>query len=145
MSPRLKIFVVDDEPTICSTLAAILRQSGYDATAYTNPIEALWAAERLQPHLVISDVAMPELNGIALAIRIQSKSPGCKVLLFSGHAATSDQLSEAKRRGYEFDLLAKPVHPDELLLEIKSIVEQSSSSRSLILIPDRPKLEMPKG
>jgi CheY-like chemotaxis protein len=141
----LKIFVVDDEPSICSTLATILRHDGYDVTAFTNPLEALWAIESLRPNLVITDVSMPELNGIELGIRIRAKLPSCKVLLFSGQAATSDQLSNAKMRGHEFDILTKPVQPRDLLTEIKFIAEYPDESENLILLPGRPEFEMPTG
>ena len=122
MSERLKVFIVDDERVICRTLAAILCQNGFDATAYSNPMEALWAVEASQPQLVITDVSMPELNGIELGIRIKAKLPTCKILLFSGQAATSGLLAEARLRGHDFDCLSKPMHPRDLLIAIKSVM-----------------------
>jgi len=135
-----KVFVVDDEETICKTLAAILRQHGFDAVPYTNPLEALWAVEALRPQLVISDVAMPDINGIELGIRIRAKHASCKILLFSGQAATPDQLSKARMRGHNFDCLSKPMHPGDLLISIKKIVQQSLGWDGIALIEDRPKL-----
>jgi DNA-binding NtrC family response regulator len=121
MSAGMKIFVVDDEIVISSTLAAILCKSGFDATAFSNPMEALWAVEASQPQLVITDVSMPEMNGIELGIRIRAKLPNCKVLLFSGQAATTELLADAKMRGHKFDCLAKPMHPRDLLIAINSM------------------------
>ena len=113
--------MVDDEKIIASSLAAILNKSGFAAVAFTNPLDALKAAEAEAPALLISDVIMPHITGIELAIRIKSKYPRCKVLLFSGQAATADLLRFARMEGHDFVLLEKPVHPSDLLAAIKSL------------------------
>src|SRR3984885_2350010 len=61
VSPRSSscIFVVDDEPVIASSLAAILQMNGFSARFFTCPLEALTAARSIAPDLLISDVAMP--------------------------------------------------------------------------------------
>jgi DNA-binding NtrC family response regulator len=117
--PVRQIFVVDDEKSIVSTLTAILNLSGYQARCFSNPLEALEAARTARPDLVISDVVMPELSGIDLAIQLREQCPECHVLLFSGQASTADLLMEARKRGYEFELLAKPVHPEDLLAKVR--------------------------
>ena len=116
-----RIFVVDDESVIAMTLATILGRSGFDAVAFTAPLEALEAARIHPPDLLISDVVMPKLSGINLAIGVQQASPGCKVLLFSGQAATADLLEEARRRGHDFELLSKPIHPSEFLQKVRLV------------------------
>jgi CheY-like chemotaxis protein len=120
VSPRLVscIFVVDDEPFIASSLAAILRMNGFSAKFFTCPLEALAAARSESPDLIISDVTMPGISEIDLAIQIRAQYPNCKILLFSGQAATSDLLENARAQGYDFRLLQKPVHPSEFLFEI---------------------------
>lgn len=123
LKPRL--FVVDDEFVICTTLATILERSGFNAKAFTNPLEALKAANQNPPDLLISDVMMPELSGIDLAIQIQKAHPSCRVLLFSGQAATANLLDEAHRRGHNFELLSKPIHPVEFLQKIKAVTEDA--------------------
>jgi CheY-like chemotaxis protein len=96
------VFVVDDEPVIASTLAAILKLNGYSATPFTSPLQALAAARSKTPDLLISDVAMPEISGVDLAIRIKAKCPKCKILLISGHASTQDLLEYARLQGHDF-------------------------------------------
>jgi CheY-like chemotaxis protein len=114
-------FVVDDEEVIASTLAAILKVSGFSATAFSDPWEALKTAESQPPSLVISDVIMPGMNGIELAVQLRSKYPNCKILLFSGQAATADLLESARSEGHDFVLLEKPIHPSDLLAAIKKL------------------------
>ena len=120
--PVPRIFVVDDEPLIASTLAAILQMNGFSAKFFTSPREALNAARLKAPDLVISDVAMPGISGIDLAIQMRAQYPTCKILLFSGQAATMDLLEDARAQGHDFDLLLKPVPPAELLFEVGRMV-----------------------
>jgi DNA-binding NtrC family response regulator len=116
-----RVFVVDDEHVIASTLAAILNMNGFSAKFFTCPLQALEAARLASPDLVISDVAMPGITGIELAIQMQALYPKCKVLLFSGQAATSDLLVNARNQGYDFQLLQKPVHPSVMLSTIGTL------------------------
>jgi CheY-like chemotaxis protein len=81
---------------------------------------AVDAARLNKPDLIISDVIMPDMNGIEAAIHIREFLPSCKILLFSGQAATADLLENARARGYEFEILAKPVHPQDLLAKLRS-------------------------
>jgi CheY-like chemotaxis protein len=115
------IFVVDDEPVIASSLAAVLQMNGFSARFFTSPLEALAAARSESPDLVISDVAMAGISGVDLAIQMRTQYPNCKILLFSGQAATLDLLKGARAQGYDFRLLQKPVFPSELLSEIEQL------------------------
>jgi CheY-like chemotaxis protein len=127
-NPVPRIFVVDDEPVIASTLAAILRLNGFSAKFFTCPLDALTAARLKTPDLLISDVAMPGISGIELAIQMRAQYPTCKILLFSGQAATADLLEAARAEGHALDLLQKPVPPTELLLEVGNLVNATSQT-----------------
>lgn len=120
---KQRVFVVDDEHVIAQTLAIILTQNGFDATSFTNPLEALAAARAGCPDLVISDVMMPEMSGVDLAMALQSACSNCKILLFSGQSATKDLLETARGKGHHFRLLSKPVHPTDLLDSIRGLSE----------------------
>lgn len=117
--PRPKVLVVDDERVIADTLAIILNQQGYDAAAVYSGTSAVERAREVSPDLIISDVIMPDMNGIQAAINIRSFLPACKILLFSGQAATADLLEDARKQGHEFEILAKPVHPQDLLSKLR--------------------------
>jgi DNA-binding NtrC family response regulator len=112
------ILVVDDEKVIADTLSIILRKSGFETlTAYDAPTALGLAAQRT-PDLLISDVVMPQMSGIDLAIAMKRTIPTCKVLLFSGQAATIDLLEQARSQGHDFTTLSKPVHPTDMLRRI---------------------------
>jgi CheY-like chemotaxis protein len=115
-----RVLVVDDEQVIADTLAKILDLNGYDASAVYTGTAAVESARALKPDLVISDVIMPDMNGIEAAISIRGFLPSCKILLFSGQAATADLLENARAQGHEFEILAKPVHPSDLLAKLKA-------------------------
>jgi len=115
-----KVLVADDERVIADTLAIILNQSGFQATAVYSGEKAVETARTLEPDMLISDVIMTDLNGIDAAIKIRTMLPNCKILLFSGQAATADLLNRARVQGHEFEILAKPVHPQDLLARLRS-------------------------
>ena len=98
-----KVLVADDERVIADTLAIILNQSGFEATAVYSGEKAVEAARTLRPDMLISDVIMTDMNGIDAAITIQTILPNCKILLFSGQAATADLLDRALGQGHEFN------------------------------------------
>ena len=116
------IFVVDDEQGISETLAIILQRNGFAVTSFTNPLEALKQATTGSPNLLLSDVVMPELSGVDLAVSIKEKCPDCKILLFSGQAETIDLLKAALQQGHDFSLVAKPIHPVDLLRRIRDLI-----------------------
>jgi DNA-binding NtrC family response regulator len=125
------VFVVDDEEVIASSLAMILRlHGGFHARSFSQPLDALEAARHEAPDLLITDVMMPQLSGIDLAIQVREQCPGCKVLLFSGKAATNHLLEAARANGYNFELLSKPVHPADLLAKIQYLTGPISSPSS---------------
>lgn len=116
---RRRVLVVDDEQVIADTLAKILDLNGYEASAVYTGTAAVESARSLQPDLIISDVIMPDMDGIQAAISIRGFLPDCKILLFSGQAATADLLENARAQGHEFEILGKPVHPSDLLARLR--------------------------
>jgi len=131
---KCRVFVVDDEYFIASTLASILSLQGFDAFSFTEPLEALRAARNEAPDLLISDVVMPLVSGIELAVRVLQLCPNCKILLFSGEAATSSMLEIARTNGHNFEVLTKPVHPSDLLSKIREAVFEPSAHAAAELI-----------
>jgi DNA-binding response OmpR family regulator len=115
---RPVVMVVDDESSIADTLAEILSRSGYAAITAYDGDSALETALLTPPEMLISDVVLPGMSGIDLAISVKRIFPDCKIILFSGQASTADLLAAAGRDGHHFVLLNKPIHPGELLARI---------------------------
>jgi len=112
------VLIVDDEKVIADTLAVILTRAGFvTMTAYDGET-ALRIANAITPALLISDVVMPGITGVDLAIMLTQSIPDLKVLLFSGQASTVDLLEKARRGGHHFTALTKPVHPTDMLKRI---------------------------
>ena len=116
---KRKVLVADDEQVIANTLAIILNQAGFEARAVYSGEKAIEALDNFQPDMLISDVIMTGMTGIEAAIATRAKMPNCKILLFSGQAATADLLERARLDGHEFEILAKPVHPTDLLAKLR--------------------------
>jgi DNA-binding NtrC family response regulator len=120
---RPAILVVDDESAIADTLTEILSRNGYSARAAYDGADALESVLVTPPEMLIADVILPGMSGVELAIQVRRIYPECKILLFSGQASTADLLASARREGHHFTLLAKPVHPRDLLKYIADALE----------------------
>ncbi|MCU1247206.1 MAG: response regulator with CheY-like receiver, AAA-type ATPase, and DNA-binding domain [Edaphobacter sp.] len=114
-APKRRVIVADDEETIATTLAIILNQAGFEARAVFSGEQVVELLDSFEPEMMIADVIMPGMTGIEVAIAVRSRLPACKILLFSGQAAAADLLEQAKTHGHEFEIVAKPIHPSELL------------------------------
>jgi len=115
---RSVVLVVDDESVIADTLAEILTRSGYTGVAEYDGDSALETALLMPPEMLITDVVLPGMSGIELAITIRRIFPDCKIILFSGQASTADLLAAARQDGHHFTLLNKPLHPQDLLTRV---------------------------
>lgn len=123
-SPPPLVLVVDDEPAIANTLSLILQQAGFAATAVHNGNDALEIARLTPPDLLLSDVLMPGISGIDLAMAFVELVPDCRILLLSGQAEALDLLTQSGIAQGRFKILAKPIDPPELLSEISSSLGQ---------------------
>lgn len=121
-SRKIKVIVIDDEPVIADTVVEILNGEGFEAMAVSSGASAVELAKAFDPDVVLSDVIMPGLNGIETGIEIRRIVPDCRVILFSGQAATVDLLEKARQQGHRFDILAKPIRPEQLI----SVIRESS-------------------
>ncbi|MHB1856858.1 MAG: response regulator [Acidobacteriaceae bacterium] len=121
--PKSIVLVVDDEVVIADTLSTILNRSGITAMTAYDGKTALDIARMIPPDLLLTDVVMPDMSGIDLAVSIMDIAPNCRVLLFSGQAATKDLLATARDAGRDFAIIAKPIHPRQLLAHVSESLE----------------------
>ncbi len=125
----MKILVVDDERIVADSTALVFRKFGHNARPVYGADEAISIIHSFDPELVVADVNLAGISGIDLAIRLCSEVPDCKLLLVSGQADTAELLDEARQRGYEFEVLAKPVAPSELVGKAMEIVGENENVR----------------
>lgn len=120
---RLRVLVVDDDPPVADSLSAILRQQRHQVCTAYNAEQALDIVAEFAPQAVISDVLLPGMDGVQLAMQLYRRFPDCKILLYSGNAGLHDLLTEtAAREGHVINVLPKPIHPRVLLDFVNSCV-----------------------
>lgn len=116
---KITVLVVDDERLIADTMTEILKRSGFDAACAYDGQSGLEMAIQLSPDYVLTDVVMPHMNGLQLAIAVRKALPETEILLLSGQAGVTEILDRGRREGYSFELIGKPVHPEKLLERLK--------------------------
>jgi CheY-like chemotaxis protein len=124
-----RVFVIDDEPLIALTLAQMLLEQGYCTLWFSNPLDALAAIALRPPDLMITDVTMPQLCGVDLAIHVKETQPACAILLVSARAPYED-LAPAREQGHSFRILDKPIAPSHLLAEVRNLLPEGRRSWS---------------
>jgi CheY-like chemotaxis protein len=118
-----RVLVVDDNELVADTTSMVLLSVGLNAVAVYDPYRALELAENGSFDLLLSDVIMPGMSGVELGIQIREGGYIPNVLLMSGMSTTSDLLEDARRRGYEFDILAKPTNTSELIAKLRELLD----------------------
>ncbi|WP_372752290.1 sigma-54-dependent transcriptional regulator [Labilibaculum sp.] len=123
-----KILVIDDDPTICMMLQALLKRKSFDADAVFSAGEALKKLENNQFNLVLSDFRLPDFDGLELLQKIKSMHPQMPVIIMTSYADIRTAVNAIKMGAYEY--VTKPLNPDEILLLINSALEKSSEQKS---------------
>src|SRR3954468_18543315 len=124
MTRQLRVVVVDDEPDTVMTLLALLRDEGYNADGFASGKAALEAVRKLDPDVIISDIAMPAPNGWDLARevrRLKGDGPRPLMIAISGIYVKSADRILAQMAGFNY-FLAKPCDPQVLM----ALVEKAS-------------------
>ncbi len=116
--PSPLVLVVDDEPLIAETLAAILSNCGLAAITAPDGEAALEIAALIPPEILITDISMPGMSGIDLALEVTRKVSDCEVILFSGLTSSSGMVVSEGSVGRDFVTMMKPVHPADLLARV---------------------------
>lgn len=116
---RPRVLAVDDQKIIADTISEILQSAGFHALAAYDGCAALEAAAHFRPDYLLSDVLMPRMDGVELAIAIRKSQPAARIVLFSGQAGISEILQRGRKEGYEFELIAKPIHPLKLIERLR--------------------------
>jgi CheY-like chemotaxis protein len=113
------ILLVDDDEGVGQIATLTLRQKGHDILPASNGVEALmvYSSYRLKIDLVLTDVDMPQMNGLELAARIRARDPSKRILLMSGRAV------EGLGNPENYPMLSKPFLPSQLVAAVDSALE----------------------
>jgi two-component system, NtrC family, response regulator AtoC len=121
---RGRILVVDDEANARTALAELLREEGYDVETAADAFKALGKLEEFAPHLVLTDLKMPGMDGIELVKRLAEGEREVAVVVMTAFGAV-DTAVEAMRAG-AVDYLTKPLNFDELLIVAERALERQN-------------------
>jgi two-component system response regulator HydG len=121
MTPKIRALVVDDEPTLRYTVRGILEHVGLDVTEANDGIAALEALKLGEFQLVVTDVLMPRMDGLALLGEIKKLEHAPKVIVMTAHGSERHAV-EAMRLG-AFDYFKKPFEVDELIAVVRRATE----------------------
>jgi two-component system cell cycle response regulator CpdR len=114
----IRILLAEDEDAMRTYLARALENAGYEVVAVDRGTAALPLLEEYHFDLLLSDIVMPEMDGIELAQRCAEISPETKVMFITGFAAVT---LKANREAPQAKVLSKPFHLKDLVLEVERI------------------------
>ncbi len=125
----MRILVVDDDPGLRQSLGLLLSEAGHEVTAEGDARRALARAPEVDPDVILSDVRMPSLDGLAF-LREYRQAGGRAILLMMSAYGSEDAAIAAMREG-AYDYLHKPFRPDEVLLTLRKVEEREGLRREV--------------
>lgn len=136
MVMQKNITLIDDELDVVEAVSEMLELEGFSVTSFTDPKLGLKSLSLDSKQVVLCDVRMPNLDGLAMLDAIQSRAPKCEVILMSGHGDIPMAI-EAMKLG-AFDFIEKPLQSDELIekldlavTHIRNVPEAANESQQL--------------
>ena len=118
-----RILVVDDDPGLLRLLTIRLRSQKYEVEPAENAAKALAAIARFRPDLVITDLRMPEMDGISLLRELQRRWPSLNIIMLTAHGTIPDAVKATQAGAFAF--LTKPVEKEQLLEEVQRALKTS--------------------
>ena len=127
-----KLLIVDDEPSILTTLSSVLKDEGYDVITAADGESALKCIKDQLPSLILLDIWMPGLDGLDTLQRIKDSFPGVIVIMMSGHGSIETAVRSTKLGAYDY--VEKPLSLDKITLSVKhALHEQKLETENLSL------------
>ncbi|PCH77154.1 MAG: DNA-binding response regulator [Flavobacteriaceae bacterium] len=127
-SKDIKILLVDDEPDILEIVGYNLKSEGYTIATATNGLEAVKRARSFQPHLILLDIMMPEMDGIEACEKIRQIKGFEKVLIVFFTARGEDYSQVAGFDAGADDYITKPIKPKVLISKVKGLLRRMVES-----------------
>ncbi|HUA04917.1 MAG TPA: response regulator transcription factor [Solirubrobacteraceae bacterium] len=128
MADRDRVLVVDDDPPLRRMLARTLTAEGYDVTVAADGGAALLEAERAVPDVIVLDVAMPALDGLAVCRRLRSKGLPTPILMLTARDAVPDRVAGLEAGADDY--LVKPFAVQELVARLRALTRRGSDAHA---------------
>lgn len=120
---KTQVLILDDEPIVCKRLKPALEKLGYEVESFIKSVEAMSRVEEKQFDIVITDLKMEGLDGMAFLSEVKKRSPTTEVIVITGFA-TMETAKESYQKGV-FDFVAKPFK----IGEIQDVVKKADKKR----------------
>ncbi len=135
MSKQLEILLLDDEAIVGKRLKPALEKIGYNVEIFFDPKKAVSRISEKEFDIVVTDIYMDDMDGMAVMAYVHEKSPRTKVIMITGYAMIS-LARDAMEKG-AFDFIAKPFKPDDLRQVIANAAEALESDKDLNMIENK--------
>lgn len=120
---NIKVLVVDDQQSICESVAKVLARKGYSVDCSVDPEEALSKIEAVPYYLVILDIMMPKIGGVDFLKTVRQKYRECNVIMITGYASIRSAVETTQFGALAY--LAKPFTPEELLDVVEKVIKEN--------------------
>ncbi|MGH9213324.1 MAG: response regulator transcription factor [Acidimicrobiales bacterium] len=121
-APEARLLVVDDEPNIVEVLSTSLRFAGFEVVTATNGLDAVRAAERHHPDLIVLDIMLPDIDGFTVLRRLQEAYRPVPVVFLSARDANHDKVAGLTLGGDDY--VTKPFSLEELVARIRAVLRR---------------------
>jgi DNA-binding NtrC family response regulator len=121
-----RIFVVDDDVSVANVVSDVLSNAGYEVFTFYEPLSAMRETRNTRPDVVVSDYAMPGMNGLEFTTWLHENCPNSKVVILTAEAAA---VTERAVSGLIFTLLQKPIESEKLIDTVNQLQRQNAPSK----------------
>jgi Response regulators consisting of a CheY-like receiver domain and a winged-helix DNA-binding domain len=128
-SPEARLLVVEDEPNILELLAASLRFAGFGVQTASSGLDAVAAAQRHRPDLIVLDVMLPDMDGFDVVRRLRSGGAHTPVVFLTARDATEDKIRGLTLGGDDY--VTKPFSLEEVIARIRAVLRRTSGDAQL--------------
>ena len=120
---RLRVLIVDDEPQLADVLARLLALEGWQTRSSLTGTDAIRTAEEFQPHAVVLDIGLPDMNGFEVLRRLRSQDPTLCVLFLTARDAVADRVAGIRAGGDDY--VTKPFSMEEVAARLRGLVRRA--------------------
>jgi DNA-binding NtrC family response regulator len=129
MMKKRNVLVVDDDPDVLSMLERLLKKLEYNPLVAQNGEEAMHIIDTNKIDVVVSDLVMPEMDGMELLKRVKTRKGDIPFLMITGHPTIETAVEAIKKGAYDY--LTKPFQVEEVQIKIDRALEKRGLRRSL--------------